>query len=303
MPERVAGDDMSNVPPVIEVPIEPTTESERESLTRALAELAAEDDSFRFSADRESGQIIIAGTGELHLDNKLDILKRVYQLKIHIGNPQVAYRETISRPANKAYTYKKQSGGSGQFARLKIACEPLPTGSGVLIDAMAAGTVPKEFIAGIEKGVGSVLSSGVLAGFPVVDLKVRAIEGAYHDIDSSALTFEIAARAALHEALREAGPILLEPVMTVVVRTPSENADAVIRDLNTRRGTIQRLDIGGNAAEIHATVALAALWGYRNNLAALTRGQGTFEMRYSHYAPVPRFGGDEPFPPAVGMRA
>jgi elongation factor G len=293
---------MSNGPPLIEVPIAPTTESDREKLASALVEFAAEDSTFRFWTDQESGQTIIAGTGELHLDNKLDILRRVYQLNIHIGAPQVAYRETISRRVTKDYAYKKQSFGSGQFARIKILGEPLPAGGGFRFEAkMPAGAVPQEYIAGVAKGVGSV--SGILAGFPVVDLKVTLIDGAYHDTDSSALTFEIAARAALHEALRDAGPILLEPVMTVVVRTPAAHAGAVISDLNTRRGTIQRRDMRGDAAEIRATVPLANLFGYRNNLASLTRGQATFEMRFSHYASVPLPGGDEPFPPAIGMRA
>jgi elongation factor G len=293
---------MSNVPPLIEVAIWPTAESDREKLMRALVELADEDDTFRFSADREPGQIIIAGMGELHLDNKLDILKRVYQVLIHLGALHVAYRETISRRVTQDYAYKKQRGGSGQFARLKILCEPLPAGGGFRFEAKTpAGALPQEYIAAVEKGVESV--SGILAGFPIADLKVTLIDGAYHDTDSSALTFEIAARAALHEALRDGGPVLLEPVMSVVVRTPAEHAGAVIGELNTRRGTIQRRDMRGNAAEIQATLPLANLFGYRNNLAALTRGEGTFEMRYSHYAPVPPPGGDEPFPPAVGMRA
>jgi elongation factor G len=293
---------MSNVPPLIEAPIAPATEGDREKLMRALVELAAEDDSFRFSADQESGQIIIAGIGELHLDNKLDTLKRVYQLNFHIGAPQVAYRETISRRVSKDYTYKKQSGGSGQFARIKIVCEPLPAGGGFRFEAKTpAGALTKEYIGGVEKGVES--ASGILSGFPIVDLKVTLIDGAYHDTDSSALSFQIAARAALHEALRDAGPVLLEPVMSVVVLTPAEHAGAVVGDLNTRRGTIERRDMRGDTAEIRATVPFVTLFGYRNNLAALTRGQATFEMRYSHYALVPRSGGDEPFPPAVGMRA
>jgi elongation factor G len=227
-------------------------------------------------------------------------------VELYIGAPQVAYRETIARSFTNDHTFKKQSGGTGQFARLKIVCDPLRAGSGFMFENKAVGgNVPTEYVAGIENGLESVRGSGVLAGFPVVDLKVTLIDGAYHDVDSSALAFEIAARAALLEALREAAPILPEPIMKVEVRTPQEHAGAVMADLQTRRGKVQDQDMRGNSARIDAIVPLATLFGYRNNLRALSRGRATFEMRYSHYAPVPRSlpGDDEPFPPAIGMRA
>jgi elongation factor G len=290
---------MSSHPPLIEVAIEPQTESDAERLALALSALAAEDSAFRFWTDRESGQTIIGGMGEFHLDCKLDILKRTYKVELYIAAPQIAYRETISRQVTKDYTHKKQAGGSGQFARLKIVCEPLPPGSGFMFENKAVGgNVPKEYVPGVEKGLESVLGSGVLAGFPVVDLKVTLIDGAYHDVDSSALAFEIASRAALKEALREAGPVLLEPIMRVEVLTPQEHAGAVIADLQTRRGKVQDQNTRGDSARIDAIVPLVALFGYRNNLRALSGGLATFEMRYSHYAPVPRAlpGDDEPFP-------
>ncbi len=297
---------MSDQPPLIEVPIEPRTESDREKLAPALIALAAEDSGFRFWTDQESGQTIIAGMGELHLHSKVDILKRTYKVGLYFGAPQVAYRETIVRSATKDYTYKRQRGGIGQFARIKIACAPLPAGGGFLFEKMApGGSVPAEYVAGVEKGLESVLRSGVLAGFPVVDLKVTLIDGAYHQLDSSALTFEIAARAVLKEALRDAGPVLLEPIMQVEVLTPKGRAGAVVGDLHTRRGKVQDRDLRGNSARIDALVPLATLFGYHNNLNALSGGRATFEMRYSHYAPVPMGlpGDDEPFPPAIGMRA
>jgi elongation factor G len=295
---------MSHDPPLIEVPIAPRNASERDRLTLALAALAAADSSLRVSTDQESGQIIIKGMSELHLDRTLDILKRTYNLELYVGAPQVAYRETISRQVTKDYTYKKQSGGAGQFARIKIVCAPLPEGGGFIFETkVIGGNVPKEYVPGVEKGMESVLDSGILAGFPVVDLKVTLIDGAYHEVDSSALAFEIAARAALKEALREAAPILLEPIMKVEVVTPDEHAGALIRDLKTRRGEIQARRDG--ATGIVATVPFACLFGYQNNLRALSRGQATFEMQFSHYAPVPRAppGDDDPFRPAIGMRA
>jgi elongation factor G len=295
---------MTSTPPLIEIAIEPKSEADQEKLGVALAKLAAEDFSFRVSTDQESGQTIIRGMSELHLDRALDILKRTYNLELHIGAPQVAYRETISRRVDKDYTYKRQTGGAGQFARLKIVCEPLAPGSGFIFEnGVVGGNVPKEWVPGVEKGLESVLGSGILAGFPVVDLKVTLIDGAYHEQDSSALTFEIAARAALKEALREAGPILLEPVMKVEVLTRDEHAGAVIRDLKTRRGEIQEEGSRASATRIVAMVPLACLFGYQNYLRALSRGQATFEMQFSHDAPVPGPGGDDSFRPAMGMRA
>jgi elongation factor G len=295
---------MRSIPPLIEIAVVPRTERERERLAQALAEMAIEDSFFRYSTDQESGQTIIAGIGELHLDNKVDILKRTYKVEFDLGAPQVAYRETISRPFTKDHVYKKQSAGSGQFARIKIVCEPLPEGSGFTFENKVAGdAIPRAYVPGIETDLKSVLGAGVLAGFPVVDLKVTLIDGAYHDLDSSPLAFEIAARAALKEALRDAGLVLLEPIMTVAVLTPEEDAGAVVGDLNSRGANIQGQAKRDGTTRINATVPLVALFGYHNHLRSLSRGRATFEMRFSHYAPVPRPGDNEPFPPAIGMRA
>jgi elongation factor G len=280
--------------PVIEIAIEPKSKADQEKLGVALAKLAAEDPSFRVSTDQESGQTILKGMGELHLDIKVDILKRTYKVEANIGAPQVAYREKISRQVTKDYTHKKQTGGSGQFARLKIVCEPLPPGSGFIFEnKVVGGNVPKEYVPGVEKGLESVLGSGILAGFPVVDLKVTLIDGAYHDVDSSALAFEIAARAALKEALREAAPILLEPIMKVEVVTPEDYTGPVIGDLNSRRGQIQGQDMRGNANVVNAMVPLANMFGYVNNLRSMSQGRATFTMQFDHYADVPRAIADE----------
>jgi elongation factor G len=280
--------------PVIEIAIEPKSKADQEKLGVALAKLAAEDPSFRVSTDQESGQTILKGMGELHLDIKVDILKRTYKVEANIGAPQVAYREKISRQVTKDYTHKKQTGGSGQYARIKIVCDPLPAGSGFMFDAkVVGGNVPKEYIPGVEKGLESVLGSGVLAGFPVVDLKVTLIDGDYHDVDSSALAFEIASRAALKEALREAAPVLLEPIMKVEVVTPEDHTGAVIGDLNSRRGQIQGQDMRGNAVVVNAMVPLANMFGYVNNLRSMSQGRATFTMQFDHYADVPRAIADE----------
>jgi elongation factor G len=280
--------------PVIEIAIEPKSKADQEKLGVALAKLVAEDPSFRVHTDQESGQTIIKGMGELHLDIKVDILKRTYKVEANIGAPQVAYREKISRQVTKDYVHKKQTGGSGQFARIKIVCEPLPPGSGFMFEnKVIGGNVPKEFIPGVEKGLESVLGSGVLAGFPVVDLKVTLIDGAYHDVDSSALAFEIASRAALKEALREASPILLEPIMKVEVVTPEDYTGSVIGDLNSRRGQIQGQDMRGNANVVNAMVPLANMFGYVNNLRSMSQGRATFTMQFDHYADVPRAIADE----------
>jgi elongation factor G len=280
--------------PVIEIAIEPKSKADQEKLGVALAKLAAEDPSFRVSTDQESGQTILKGMGELHLDIKVDILKRTYKVEANIGAPQVAYREKISRQVTKDYTHKKQTGGSGQFARIKIVCDPLPAGSGFMFEnKVVGGNVPKEYVPGVEKGLESVLGSGVLAGFPVVDLKVTLIDGAYHDVDSSALAFEIASRAALKEALREAAPVLLEPIMKVEVVTPEDHTGAVIGDLNSRRGQIQGQDMRGNAVVVNAMVPLANMFGYVNNLRSMSQGRATFTMQFDHYADVPRAIADE----------
>ncbi|HWF95811.1 MAG TPA: elongation factor G [Xanthobacteraceae bacterium] len=280
--------------PVIEIAIEPKSKADQEKLGVALAKLAAEDPSFRVSTDQESGQTILKGMGELHLDIKVDILKRTYKVEANIGAPQVAYREKISRQVTKDYTHKKQTGGSGQFARIKIVCEPLPPGSGFMFEnKVIGGNVPKEYVPGVEKGLESVLGSGVLAGFPVVDLKVTLIDGAYHDVDSSALAFEIASRAALKEALREAAPILLEPIMKVEVVTPEDHTGSVIGDLNSRRGQIQGQDMRGNAVVVNAMVPLANMFGYVNTLRSMSQGRATFTMQFDHYADVPRAIADE----------
>jgi elongation factor G len=280
--------------PVIEIAIEPKSKVDQEKLGVALAKLAAEDPSFRVSTDQESGQTILKGMGELHLDIKVDILKRTYKVEANIGAPQVAYREKISRQVTEDYIHKKQTGGSGQFARIKIVCEPLPPGSGFVFEnKVVGGNVPREYIPGVEKGLESVLGSGVLAGFPVVDLKVTLIDGAYHDVDSSALAFEIAARAALKDALRKAAPVLLEPIMKVEVVTPEEYTGAVIGDLNSRRGQIQGQDMRGNANVVNAMVPLANMFGYVNNLRSMSQGRATFTMQFDHYAEVPRAIADE----------
>jgi elongation factor G len=275
--------------PVIEIAIEPKTKADQEKLGVALAKLVAEDPSFRVTTDPESGQTIIKGMGELHLDIKVDILKRSYKVEANIGAPQVAYREKISRAVTKDYTHKKQTGGSGQYARVKIVAEPLPPGTGFVFEnEVVGGTVPKEYVPGVEKGLESVLGSGVLAGFPVVDLKVSLIDGAYHDVDSSALAFEIAARAALREALQEGKSVLLEPIMKVEVVTPEDYTGSVIGDLNSRRGQIQGQDMRGNANVITAMVPLANMFSYVNNLRSMSQGRATFTMQFDHYEQVPQ---------------
>jgi len=280
--------------PVIEIAIEPKSKADQEKLGVALAKLVAEDPSFRVATDQESGQTIIKGMGELHLDIKVDVLKRTYKVDANIGAPQVAYREKITRRVTKDYTHKKQTGGAGQYARVKIVAEPLPPAGGfVFEDEVVGGAVPKEYIPGVEKGLESVLGSGVLAGFPVVDLKVALVDGAYHDVDSSALAFEICARAALREALRNGGPVLLEPIMKVEVVTPEEYTGSVIGDLNSRRGQIQGQDVRGNANVVNAMVPLANMFGYVSNLRSMSQGRATFTMQFDHYAEVPRAIADE----------
>jgi elongation factor G len=275
--------------PVIEIAIEPKSKADQEKLGVALAKLVAEDPSFRVSTDQESGQTIIRGMGELHLDIKVDILKRTYKVDANIGAPQVAYREKISRSATVDYTHKKQTGGHGQYAKVKIVAEPGAPGTGFEFEnEIVGGSVPKEFIPAVEKGLEGVLGSGVLAGFPVVDVKVSLIDGDSHDVDSSAMAFEICARAAMREALQKGGPVLLEPIMKVEVVTPEDYTGSVIGDLNSRRGQIQGQDMRGNANVINAMVPLANMFSYVNNLRSMSQGRATFTMQFDHYAEVPK---------------
>jgi elongation factor G len=274
--------------PVIEIAIEPKSKADQEKLGLALAKLAAEDPSFRVSTDQESGQTILKGMGELHLDIKVDILRRTYKVDANIGAPQVAYRETITRRSEVDYTHKKQTGGTGQFARVKLVVEPNETGAGFSFESkIVGGSVPKEYIPGVEKGLNSVVGAGVVAGFPVVDIKVELIDGAFHEVDSSALAFEIASRAALREGLQKGGSVLLEPVMKVEVVTPEDYTGSVIGDLNSRRGQIQGQDMRGNAVVINAMVPLANMFGYVNTLRSMSQGRANYTMQFDHYEQVP----------------
>jgi elongation factor G len=280
--------------PVIEIAVEPKTKGDQEKMGQALARLATEDPSFRVAVDHESGQTIIKGMGELHLEIIVDRMKREFKVEANIGAPQVAYRETISRKADVDYTHKKQTGGSGQYARVKMHFEPLAPGSGFEFENdVVGGTVPKEYVPGVEKGVRGSLENGVLAGFPVIDLKVVLTDGAYHEVDSSALAFEIAARAAMKEGLAKAAPKLLEPVMRVEVVTPREYMGDVIGDLNSRRGRITGQDQRGNAEVINAMVPLANMFGYVNNLRSMSQGRAQYTMHFDHYEQVPQAVADE----------
>ncbi len=274
--------------PVIEIAIEPKTKGDQEKLALALQRLAAEDPSFRVSTDHESGQTRLKGMGELHLDIKVDILRRTYKVDANIGAPQVAYRETLGRRAEIDYTHKKQTGGTGQFARVKLVFEPLPPGSGFVFENdIVGGSIPKEFIPGVEKGLKSVMNSGPLVGFPVIDFKVTLIDGAFHDVDSSVLAFEIASRAAFREASEKVQMKLLEPVMKVEVVSPEDYVGTVIGDLNSRRGMIQGQEMRGNATVINAMVPLANMFGYVNNLRSATQGRANYTMQFDHYEAVP----------------
>ncbi|MHB8884502.1 MAG: elongation factor G [Methylovirgula sp.] len=274
--------------PVIEIAIEPKTKTDQEKLGVALAKLAAEDPSFRVSTDPESGQTILKGMGELHLDIKVDILKRTYKVDANIGQPQVAYREKMTKKVEIDYTHKKQTGGTGQFARVKIIFEPNETGGGSAFESkIVGGAVPKEYIPGVEKGINSVMGSGILAGFPVVDVKATLIDGAYHEVDSSVLAFEIAARAAFREALQKGNAVLLEPIMKVEVTTPEDYTGSVMGDLLARRGQVQGQDMRGNAVVINAMVPLNNMFGYVNQLRSFSQGRANYTMQFDHYEQVP----------------
>ena len=275
--------------PVIEVAVEPKTKGDQEKLGVALHRLAQEDPSFRVSVDHESGQTIIKGMGELHLDIIVDRMKREFKVEANVGAPQVAYRETVSKRAEIDYTHKKQTGGSGQFARVKLVIEPNEQGKGFEFEnKVVGGNVPKEYVPGVAKGVQSVIDAGVLAGFPILDTKVTLIDGAYHDVNSSVMAFEIASRAAFREGALKAGPKLLEPMMKVEVVTPEDYVGGIIGDLTSRRGQVRGQETRGNAAVISAMVPLANMFGYVNNLRSMSQGRAQFTMQFDHYAQVPQ---------------
>ncbi len=280
--------------PVIEVAVEPKTKNDQEKMGVALSRLAAEDPSFRVTTDHESGQTVIKGMGELHLDIIVDRMKREFKVDANVGAPQVAYRESITRAVEVDYTHKKQTGGSGQFARIKIQMEPVDPGEGILFEsAIVGGSVPKEYIPGVEKGIRESASGGVLAGFPLIDFKCNLIDGASHDVDSSVMAFEIAARAAFREAANKAGPKLLEPMMRVEVVTPEDYVGDVMGDLNSRRGQVTGTEQRGNAQVITAMVPLANMFGYVNNLRSMSQGRAQYTMHFDHYAAVPQAVSDE----------
>ena len=274
--------------PVIEIAVEPKTKADQEKMSAGLQRLAAEDPSFRVESDIESGQTIMKGMGELHLDILVDRLKREFKVEANIGAPQVAYRETIGHEAEIDYTHKKQSGGSGQFARVKMVITPTEAGEGYSFESrIVGGSIPKEYIPGVEKGINSVMDSGPLAGFPVIDFKVALIDGAFHDVDSSVLAFEIAARAAMRDGLKKAGAKLLEPIMKVEVVTPEEFTGGVIGDLTSRRGQVQGQEVRGNANVVNAFVPLANMFKYVDTLRSMSQGRAQFTMQFDHYDPVP----------------
>jgi elongation factor G len=280
--------------PVIEVAIEPKTKADQEKMGMALVRLAQEDPSFRVTTDQESGQTILKGMGELHLEIKVDILKRTYKVDANVGAPQVAYRETLSKPLSIKYTHKKQTGGSGQFAEVTIEFEPLEPGSGFVFEnEVVGGAVPKEFIPAVEKGLKTQKESGLLAGFPVIDFKARLVDGKYHEVDSNALTFDIAARAAFRELASKGAVKLLEPVMKVEVVTPEDFLGGVIGDLNSRRGQVQGTDSRGNAQVVTAMVPLANMFGYINTLRSMSQGRAQYSMVFDHYEQVPQAIADE----------
>ena len=274
--------------PVIEISVEPKTQSDQEKMGVALNRLAAEDPSFRVTSDIESGQTIIKGMGELHLEIIVDRMLREFQVDANIGQPQVAYRETISKNADVDYTHKKQTGGHGQFARVKLRVEPLPSGSGFEFEnKVVGGNIPKDFIPGVEKGLKSAMESGIKTGFPVTDLKLTLYDGASHDVASSVMAFEIAARAAFRELAAKAGPKVLEPMMRVEVVTPDEYLGDIIGDLNSRRGSVGGMDQRGNARVVNAQVPLSNMFGYVNTLRSMSQGRAQFTMHFDHYAVVP----------------
>jgi elongation factor G len=293
-------DDIHTQPLLVEIAIEPKSKAEQEKLGIALAKLVAEDPSFRVSTDHESGQTILKGTSE----GKIDTLKRTYGIEANVGAPLVAFLERPTRRVEVEYIHKKIYGPKGEFAAVKIVVEPNELGKGYQFESrIVDGAVPEEYIPGVEKGLESVLTSGVVAGFPVVDVKVGLIDGKYHDVDSSPLAFEVASRAAFREALQKSNSVLLEPIMKIEVVTPDDYIGSVIGDLNSRRGQIQGRDMRGSATVINAKVPLATMFGYANTLRTMSEGRAAFTMRFDHYAPTRLPEDDPPFRPAMGMRA
>ena len=289
---------------VLGIKIEPKSAGDAERLASALDQMASDDSDFGYSKDPESGELIIMGIGEFDLEAKLDKLKRIHGVELLIGAPQVAYRETLARATDVDYTHKKQTGGTGQFARVKLRLEANEPGAGNEFESeIIGGVVPKEYIPGVEKGVQSVWDSGVLIGFPMVDMKVTLYDGNYHEVDSSAIAFEIASRQAMREGCNKAGVKLLEPIMDVEVVTPGDFVGSVIGDINSRRGQIRSQELRGRDTTFRADVPLAHLFGYTSGLHSITEGRANYTMRFSHYAQVRGREGPDDFPPAVGMRA
>ncbi len=286
--EPVILETMTFPDPVIEIAVEPKTKADQEKMSTGLQRLAAEDPSFRVETDIESGQTIMKGMGELHLDILVDRLKREFKVEANIGAPQVAYRETIGHEVEHSYTHKKQSGGSGQFGEVKMVISPTEPGEGYSFESrVVGGSVPKEYIPGVEKGIKSVMDSGPLAGFPVIDFKVALIDGKFHDVDSSVLAFEIAGRMCMREGMRKAGAKLLEPIMKVEVITPEDYTGGIIGDLTSRRGQVTGQEPRGNAVAIDSFVPLANMFGYINTLRSMSSGRAQFSMQFDHYEPVP----------------
>ncbi|MBE9606669.1 elongation factor G [Acetobacteraceae bacterium H6797] len=280
--------------PVIDISVEPKSKDGIEKMTLGLQKLAGEDPSLRLKTDQETGQTILSGMGELHLEIIIDRLKREYGVDANIGAPQVAYRETITRSHTETYTHKKQSGGSGQYAEVKITFEPKERNEGIeFVNAVVGGAVPKEYIPAVEKGIKMQADTGVLAGFPTVDFKYTLVDGKYHDVDSSALAFEIAAKACFREGMKNAGPVILEPIMDVEVTTPQDHVGDVVGDLNRRRGVIQSQDMASTSVIVRAHVPLKEMFGYISNLRGMTKGRASFSMQFHHYDPVPRNVADE----------
>ena len=274
--------------PVIELSVEPKTKADQERMGIALNRLSAEDPSFRVSTDHESGQTIIKGMGELHLDILVDRMRREFKVEANVGAPQVAYRESLAKSVDVDYTHKKQSGGSGQFGRVKVTVVPGERGSGIVFsDEIKGGNIPREYIPSVEKGMRESAENGHMIGFPIIDFEIKLTDGAYHDVDSSALAFEIAGRAAMREVAAKAGIKLLEPVMKVEVTTPEDFMGDVIGDLNSRRGQIQGTDSRGNAQVVEAMVPLANMFGYVNQLRSFSQGRANYSMQFSHYEEVP----------------